>query len=1463
VSRSGLHIVVSADAREVERGLGRAQRSADRFGEGVQRSLGNVDLASSLDSSVQSFDAKGQTAGSRFREGFVGIVSQGVSEGAANFGAVAGQSATSGFEGEFVDGVGQTISGPSLFGALTQGFAQGIGAAVGQKVGQKIGDRIGNGIVDGAGFLIRKAAGLKVGQSFKDGLSKQQLKRIGTVIGVGIGAAIAAKVVSSAVKGVTSLPGKLTRAIGGIGNLSIPGLEVLGNVGNAIGGAITTFKDFDQAMTQTGVISQASAEDLASLRAEAERLGANTSKGAVEIGTMTVALARAGFSAQESEAALEGIVRGSEATGASLEDLATVGGGLIKSFSNVGLTAGSTGLQVSDMQGVMDSLVVTANSVNTDVTSLGFGMRNLAANANSTGQPLNDMLVALGLLQDSMLAGETGGTALSTALQQVSDLSAGGGPADAQEYWQQLGINARNADGSMRPLLEILPELRHKLEQVAPSERDLILSTLFGADGGKAMKILLSKSQADIDALTQKVNESGGASVQAGEQMQQGLGGALAQLNSALEGLALKFGGAIAPLIEGFAKLISSFLSQFNESGAFDELQAGFEQIQGALEAIAADEELMEGVSDAIAEIVKVLGELTADGLEQIANWLSANADQIPAMAEEFKKFALGLIEMGVEMAPILGVLESIIGLLLKVGGALAQVYSVIHVPLFNFLLGVIDALASGLSSLLDSISSIGGAIGSLTSSILGFGEATEKALAVTGGAAKGSAALIGGFTEAGQKLKKTLEESSGAAEGLADKQEAGAKRATQVAKKSVGDRLKLESGLAQQSINLAAKGNDTKLKDLENANAKAESELQKAADEEKKIEEQKQKELEEIRNRRAEREFEVDQASTTQTIEIRQQELSGDITSDQADALISEQAVDDAQAAIGIVKASIEDLNEARNKGLIDEQEYAEQSRDLQGELADNNLQLIEKQLAAKKQANEAALELIREEQAAREAALESENLNEEIGIRQQQLSGAITGDEAEALISQKAVTDARERINLVRLEIQDLQKAKQDGLIEDKEANQQLRQLDQELLNGRLAAMRAELAEKQRVQQEAVRLIEAEGMVAKAALDNRVQAIDRVTQGLQQQQGLLGAAADLQSALADQENARFEAAITAAETDEEKQKIAAQHAEAKVEQLLAAQEIERQQLELSHAQADADLARQSVLAEIAQLEAEIALEKLKATDASDQEIAAQERILDLRKQQIADLKQAAQVQNSIQDLQTQTLGVRQQTARQRLSTEVQRPVEAPPSRSPARPSSGGSTGAPSRERASSRASSPRRSSGFGSGSRQLTKGARALNRAFQSSSQQFRGNIGEQKGRLTQGIRAFQSGRSGGQRENPSSRAGSRSGRGLPSSSSGGGRPPRQNLAKPIEGVEKALGKLDQGGGDANGVAGLGEDFGAKMTSLLESVESLKAEVIKISGNPMPNSLTVTTPDPVNDANKVLMDIQRRAAQ
>jgi len=351
-------------------------------------------------------------------------------------------------------------------------------------------------------------------------------------------------------EGLTAVAGGAAAIAAGIAGVFVKGTQ--------------EFLAFDNAIRQSGVISGSlGTPQFEALRAEVERLGIATTKTPAQIAEMSISLSRAGFTAEETSVALAGIVQASEATGENLEVVGDIISRTVRTFSK----------DIGETQDVADLLVQTANSTNTSVRSLGESLSYVGTSAATSNQPLDDTLILLGLLGDVGLTGSAAGTTLAETIERLKIASAGAetefsglvrGSAKASQAFNVIGASARNTDGSMKSVLEILPEIKANLAGLSQVDRDVVTKALFGTQGARTVNAFLAATPERIAAVTEEVKNYSGASANASEELRQGLGGAINLFTGSLSAAATEAGQFVAvglePVVRAATGLLNTFL---------------------------------------------------------------------------------------------------------------------------------------------------------------------------------------------------------------------------------------------------------------------------------------------------------------------------------------------------------------------------------------------------------------------------------------------------------------------------------------------------------------------------------------------------------------------------------------------------------------------------------------------------------------------------------------------------------------------------------------------------------------------------------------------------------------------------------------------------------------------------------------------------------------------------------------
>lgn len=309
--------------------------------------------------------------------------------------------------------------------------------------------------------------------------------------------------------------GNYGSAIGKLGSM-------LGRLGGAflvfrlIKGAFSVVKDFEQSQANLASVLGKSVDEMAALTEQAKLLGATTTFTASQVAELHLEFAKLGFSQQSIEGMTTATLALAEATGTELGEAASVVGATMRGF----------GLDVSQTQRVTDVMAKSFTSSSLDMTKFANAMSSVAPIANLAGVSLEKTTALIGTLTDRGLDASTAGTGLRNMFLRSN----------------KAGLTFDQA----------LTKIKNSTDQTATSMK------LFGTRGA-ALGAILANTQEDVDSLTLKLLDSEGAAQKMADTQRDTLGGSIKLLQSAWEGLILKFEEGTGTF--GFLKDAIAFLA--------------------------------------------------------------------------------------------------------------------------------------------------------------------------------------------------------------------------------------------------------------------------------------------------------------------------------------------------------------------------------------------------------------------------------------------------------------------------------------------------------------------------------------------------------------------------------------------------------------------------------------------------------------------------------------------------------------------------------------------------------------------------------------------------------------------------------------------------------------------------------------------------------------------------------------
>lgn len=320
--------------------------------------------------------------------------------------------------------------------------------------------------------------------------------------------------------------------------------------------AIKVGSDFEAGMSEVQAISGASGKELESLRDKAKEMGATTKFSATQSAEALKYMAMAGWKADQMVSGLPGIMNLAAASG---EDLGTV-----SDIVTDALTA--FGLQAKDSAHFADVLAKASSSSNTNVGMMGETFKYVAPIAGSMKYSVEDTATAIGLMANAGIKGGEAGTSLRAILTRLVKP-----PKDAAQALDALGVSAKNSDGTMKPLREVIGELREKFSGLDDSQKAQYAASIAGQEAMSGLLAIVNASPSDFDKLTKSIDKSNGAAKKQAKTMNNNLKGALYELGSAAEAVGIEIyddiKGPLTNAVKAGTKQISSFSKAISKGG--------------------------------------------------------------------------------------------------------------------------------------------------------------------------------------------------------------------------------------------------------------------------------------------------------------------------------------------------------------------------------------------------------------------------------------------------------------------------------------------------------------------------------------------------------------------------------------------------------------------------------------------------------------------------------------------------------------------------------------------------------------------------------------------------------------------------------------------------------------------------------------------------------------------------------
>lgn len=325
--------------------------------------------------------------------------------------------------------------------------------------------------------------------------------------------------------------------------LSLVGVGAFVAVSAAAKESVKTFAEFEQSLANVKSVAGATDKEFQKIEDAAKSAGETTRFTASQAADALYSLASAGLDAEESVAALDGVL---QLAGATQSDLATTSASVVSTLAQYNLEA-------SEATRVSNVFAAAIGNSQANMDKLTNAFRQVGPVAGALNISLEETTGAIQALLDAGFQGEQAGTALRNILSSLAN------EADpTTQKLKQLGLSFENLDPTVNGIIDIIGNLND-----ANLEASQILDA-FGNRAGPQILSLLNVGKQGLDEYTKAVTNTN-AAAEAYAIQNDTLQGSLDELGSATEALQIGLVKEFAPAIRFVADLLKSLVTFINQ----------------------------------------------------------------------------------------------------------------------------------------------------------------------------------------------------------------------------------------------------------------------------------------------------------------------------------------------------------------------------------------------------------------------------------------------------------------------------------------------------------------------------------------------------------------------------------------------------------------------------------------------------------------------------------------------------------------------------------------------------------------------------------------------------------------------------------------------------------------------------------------------------------------------------------
>jgi TP901 family phage tail tape measure protein len=326
------------------------------------------------------------------------------------------------------------------------------------------------------------------------------------------------------------------KVVDGMSNIAkkalIVGTIAAAGLGQAAAAGINFEQTIVNASAKMGESARRGTTSFKLLEGAAKRTGSTTEFTATQAAAAVNFLAMAGLNAEQSVAALPGVVDLATAAELDLAAATTIAADALGIFN---LESKDSAQLAKNLARVNDVLAKTATSANTDISQMFEAMKKGGPMATTLGVEIETVAAMIGTMAAAGVKADIAGTAVANSFLNLS------APAgEALKVTRRLGLQFRDlATGELKDMPDILDELNKKTANLTKTQRLAALQAIFGREGLAGTSKVVSQGGEALRVYRERLRDANGSAADMAKTMRDTTRGSLNSLNSAIEGVSI------------------------------------------------------------------------------------------------------------------------------------------------------------------------------------------------------------------------------------------------------------------------------------------------------------------------------------------------------------------------------------------------------------------------------------------------------------------------------------------------------------------------------------------------------------------------------------------------------------------------------------------------------------------------------------------------------------------------------------------------------------------------------------------------------------------------------------------------------------------------------------------------------------------------------------------------------------